>query len=117
MDMKTNWDGRLSFLISPALVNYEHERISSQTYGNEEFKQSVKNYVPEGYTFKGFPLHTVEIDYDKIFGLILSSDVGKDVLYTRGDNATFALRCKIFPYPQGINSIWIMIAVKYRPIR
>ncbi len=115
--MKTNWDGRLSFLISPALVNYEYERISNQTYGNEEFKQSVKNYVPEGYTFKGFPLHTVDTDYDKIFGSILSSDMGKDVLYTRGDNSSFALRCKIFPYPQGINSIWLMIAVKYRPIK
>jgi hypothetical protein len=57
------------------LVNYELERIANQTYGNDEFKQSVKNYVPEGYTFKGYPLHTVEIDYDKMFGGLLSSDV------------------------------------------
>ena len=41
MDMKTAWDGKLSYLISPALVNYEFERISNLTYGNEEFKQSV----------------------------------------------------------------------------
>jgi centrosomal protein CEP76 len=75
LELKTNWDGKLSYLISPALVNYELERIANQTYGNEEFKQSVKNYVPEGYTFKGFPLHTVEIDFDKMFGGILSSDV------------------------------------------
>jgi hypothetical protein len=65
----------LAYLISPALVNYELERIANQTYGNDEFKQSVKNYVPEGYTFKGFPLLSVEIDYDKMFGGLLSSDV------------------------------------------
>jgi hypothetical protein len=65
----------LAYLISPALVNYELERIANQTYGNDEFKQSVKNYVPEGYTFKGFPLHTVEIDFDKMMGGLLTSDV------------------------------------------
>lgn len=73
--MRTSWDNKLSHLISPALVNYELERIANQTYGNEEFKQSVKNYVQEGYTFKAFPLHTIENDYDKMFGSVLSSDV------------------------------------------
>lgn len=115
--MKVSWDSKLSFLIQPSLVNYEFERVTNLTYGNEEFKQSVKNYVPEGYTFKGFPLHTIETDSDKILSSILSSDVGKDILYTRGDNSSFAIRCKVYTYPQNINSIWIMIAVKYRPIK
>jgi centrosomal protein CEP76 len=117
LDIKTSWDNKLSYLICPSLVNYEFERISNQTYGNEEFKQSVKNYVPEGYTFKGFPLHTVENDIEKIFASILNNEIGKDILYTRGDNSAFAIRCKIFPYPQGLNSIWVMIACKYRPIK
>ncbi len=77
----------------------------------------MKNYVPEGYTFKGYPLHTIDPDCDKIFGSILSSEIGKDILYTRGDNTSFAVRCKIYQYPQGINSIWIMTAVKFRPIK
>jgi centrosomal protein CEP76 len=115
--MKTAWDLKLSHLISPALVNYEFERISNLTYGNEEFKQSVKNYVPEGYVFKGFPLHVLDGDPYKIFGSILSSEIGKDILYSRGDQVNFAIRCKVYPYPQNVNSIWIMIAVKYRPIK
>ncbi len=115
--MKTAWDGKLSHLISPALVNYEFERVSNLTYGNEEFKQSVKNYVPEGFTFKGFPLHITDTDADKIFGSILSSEIGKDILYTRGDQVTFAVRCKIYPYPQNVLSIWLMIATKFRQIK
>lgn len=115
--MKTAWDGKLSHLISPALVNYEFERISNLTYGNEEFKQSVKNYVPEGFTFKGFPLHTTDLDPDKIFGSILSNEIGKDILYSRGDQVSFAVRCKIYPYPQNVYSIWLMIATKYRQIK
>ena len=73
--MKTSWDGKLAYLISPALANYEFERVSNFTYGNDEFKQSVKNYVPEGYTFKGFPLQTTEEDCDKIYSSILSNEV------------------------------------------
>lgn len=115
--MKTSWDSKLSHLIAPALVNYEFERVSNLTYGNEEFKQSVKNYVPEGFIFKGFPLHTTESDVDKIFGSIISSEVGKDILYSRGDQMTFAIRCKVVQYPQNVNSIWVMIASKYRPIK
>jgi hypothetical protein len=65
----------LSYLLSPALANYEFERVSNFTYGNEEFKQSVKNYVPEGYTFKGFPFQTTDIDSDKNYSSILSNEV------------------------------------------
>lgn len=117
LDMKTSWDGKLSHLISPALVNYEFERISNMTYGNEEFKQSVKNYVPEGYTFKGYPVQTTDLDSDKIFATMLSNEIGKDILYSRGDQVTFAVRCKIYPYPQNFYSVWMMIAVKFRPIK
>ncbi len=117
MDYKTAWDGKLSYLISPALVNYEFERISNLTYGNEEFKQSVKNYVPEGFTFKGVPVQLNDCDCDKIFGNFINNEVGKDILHTTGDQITYAVRCKVFPYPQNVYSIWIMLAVKYRPIR
>lgn len=115
--MKTNWDGKLSYLISPALVNYELERIANQTYGNEEFKQSVKNYVSEGYIFKGNPVHSIDKDPDAIFASIVSSEIGKDILHTRGDNSSFAIRCKIYAYPQNVLSIWVMLAAKFRPIK
>jgi centrosomal protein CEP76 len=115
--MKTTWDGKLSYLISPALVNYELERIANQTYGNEEFKQSVKNYVSEGYIFKGNPVHSIDKDPDGLFASIVSSEIGKDILHTRGDNSSFAIRCKIYAYPQNVISVWVMIAVKFRPIK
>lgn len=75
LELKTAWDGKLSYMISPALANYELERISNFTYGNEEFKQSVKNYVPEGYTFKGFPFQSNDMDTDKIYSNILANEV------------------------------------------
>ena len=115
--MKSVFDEKLSHLITPALVNYEMERISNITYGNEEFKASVKNYVPEGYTFKAYPFQVNELDTEKIFAMIMTSEIGKDILNTRGDNVTFAVRCKVYPYPQNIYSVWMMIATKYRVIK
>ena len=117
LELKTNFDEKLSDLLHPALVNYEMERVSNVTYGNEEFKASVKNYVPEGFTFKAFPFQINELDTEKIFSMVLSSEIGNDILNTRGDMVTFAVRCKVYSYPQNIFSVWMMIATKYRVIK
>ena len=75
MELSTSFDAKLSHIITPTLMNYELVQISNLSYGNEEFQQSVKNYIPEGFTFKGFPLHTAFMDSQKIFDLIVSNEV------------------------------------------
>ena len=35
--LSTNWDNHLSYLLSTALINYEHERVGGITFANEEF--------------------------------------------------------------------------------
>ena len=117
LDLGTQIDNKLGYLLSPALCNYELERISSSTYGNEEFKQSIKNYVPEGFTFKAFPCHHTNFDVNTFWSLCLTSEIGKDILYTKGDSIKFAVRCKIYQYPQDIFSCWVMFGVKYRAIK
>ena len=91
-NQKTVFDNKLSFLIQPCLVNYEMERISNLTYGNDEFKQSIKNYVEEGFTFKAYPFCINELDVEKIFNMILSNEVGKDILNCRGDTQKSVFR-------------------------
>lgn len=117
LNLSTQFDSKLGYLLVPALSNYESERISGITYGNEEFKQSIKNYVEDSYTFKAFPCHDINTDSISFFSLCLNSDIGKDIIYTKGDNIRFAVRCKIIQYPQDILSCWVMIAVKYRQIK
>jgi len=114
LGLKTIWDSRLSYITAPALYNYELERISNLTYGNQEFKQSIKNYVSEGYTFKGYPFHSIDEDDETIFKTLLSSSVGRDILESKGEGMSFALRCKVFEYPLEVNSIWMMLSVKLR---
>ena len=111
------FDNKMSHILAPALTNYELEKLARVTYGSDEFKQAVKHYVPEGFTFKAFPSQGATFDADSVFGLIVSNDVGKDILFTKGDDVRFAVRTKIFQYPCGICSVWTMIAVRYRVIK
>lgn len=35
--LSTSWDNHMSYLLSTALLNYEHERIGGSNFGAEEF--------------------------------------------------------------------------------
>jgi centrosomal protein CEP76 len=54
--LSTNWDSQLGYLLSTALANYEYERVGGGSFAAEEFQHGIKNYVPEGHTFKAFPI-------------------------------------------------------------
>jgi centrosomal protein CEP76 len=115
-DLLTHWDDELSYLLSPALVNYELDRIGGVTYGNEEFQQSIKRYVPEGHTFKAFPSQFLGLKANEIMNGFCKNSVGIDVLQTRGDTVRFAIRIKVVPYPEEISAVWAMLAVRYRSV-
>lgn len=57
MELTTVWDDHLSYLLSSALSAYELERCTGVSCGNEEFQDAVRRAVPDGHTFKGFPIH------------------------------------------------------------
>ena len=115
-DLITHWDDDLAYLLSPALVNYELDRIGGVTYGNEEFQQSIKRYVPEGHTFKAFPTQVLGLKANEIMGIISKNSVAIDIMQTRGDTVRFAFRIKVVAYPEEINAVWVMLAVRYRSV-
>jgi hypothetical protein len=43
-------------MLLPALANYELERTTGSTFGQEEFQNSIKMYIPDNHTFKAFPI-------------------------------------------------------------
>ena len=65
-NMNTQWDSQLSYLLSTALSNYEYERIGGGSFAALEFQQGIKNYVPEGHTFKAFPIQFTHFDSDRM---------------------------------------------------
>ena len=115
-DLLTHWDDDLAYLLSPALANYELDRIGGVTFGNEEFQQSIKRYVPEGHTFKAFPTQFSHLNSNEMMGAMARASIAVDILQTRGDTVRFALRIKVIAYPEEICAVWIMLAVRYRSV-
>lgn len=35
--LSTSWDNHMSYLLSSALINYEHERLGGSNFGTDEF--------------------------------------------------------------------------------
>lgn len=52
----TKFDEQMEYILDSALSSYELERLTGQTFGNEEFSEAIKNIVPDGHTFKAFPI-------------------------------------------------------------
>ena len=111
--LNSRFDDKLSYILTPAVSNYETERTLGVTYGQEEFQYAVKNHIPENHTFKAFPIqfnHRRSID---IFNVLKNAPVCEDILKTRGDHVNFGIKVKIFPYPENYHSVWVVAAVRY----
>ncbi|RMC15599.1 hypothetical protein DUI87_07801 [Hirundo rustica rustica] len=71
LGFSTVWDDQLSYLLSPALAAYELERTTGVSAGNEEFQDAIRRAVPDGHTFKGFPIHFVHRNARRAFATCL----------------------------------------------
>lgn len=107
-------DPKLSSMLSLALANYEHERVTEATFGEKDFQQSVKAYIPEKHTFKAFPIQLFDRNPEKVLNILKSSKVANEILLTRGDSVFLALKSKLVTYPDNFFVLWLSVAVRYR---
>nr|XP_014426171.1 centrosomal protein of 76 kDa isoform X2 [Pelodiscus sinensis] len=116
LGLTTVWDDQLSYLLSPALAAYELERTTSVSAGNEEFQDAIRRAVPDGHTFKGFPIHFVYRNARRAFATCLRSSFCEEIICCRGDQVRLAVRVRVFTYPESACAVWIMFACKYRSV-
>ena len=114
LGLNTFWDDNLSYILSPALSSYETERLTGISIGNEEFDQAIKLNIPDGHSFKAFPIQFVHRNARKVFASMLKTAVGEEIIMCRGDQVKIALRVRIFPYPESTIVTWVMIACRYK---
>lgn len=100
--LKTSYDKQLEYMLSPALANYEYERLASLTFAGDEFKSSVKTYVPEGHSFKAFPIQFNHFDVNKMVLSLLKNKIAYEIITARGDAIRHALRVKLVVYPENV---------------
>ncbi|XP_023580586.1 centrosomal protein of 76 kDa [Trichechus manatus latirostris] len=116
LGLTTIWEDQLSYLLSPALASYEFERTTSISAGNEEFQDAIRRAVPDGHTFKGFPIHFVYRNARRAFATCLRSPFCEEIICCRGDQVRLAVRVRVFTYPESACAVWIMFACKYRSV-
>jgi len=114
--LATHWDDHLGYVLSPALASYELERVSGLSVGNEEFDQAVKLSIPEGHSFKAFPIQFLHRNARKVFAACMKASVAEEILTCRGDQVKLALRVKVIAYPENSVATWVMLACRYKMI-
>eukprot|EP01137_Pigoraptor_chileana_P005113 Opistho-2@47775 len=112
----TAYDDDLAHLLTPALASYELERATGVRVGNEDFESVIRRAVPEGQTFKGFPIQFSHRSTRRMFAACLKSAVCGEIVDCRGDAVRHAVRVRAFAYPEDALAVWVMVAVKYRAI-
>lgn len=112
----TTWDDHLSYLLTPALAAYESERVWGLTAGNEEFQQAIRRAVPDGHTFKGYPVQFVHRNARKAFSACLKSPVCEEIVNCRGDHVRLGVRVCVYTYPEQASAVWMMFACKYKSV-
>ncbi|XP_054637858.1 centrosomal protein of 76 kDa isoform X1 [Dunckerocampus dactyliophorus] len=116
LSFTTVWDDNLCYLLSSALSAYEMERCNGLSCGNEEFQDAVRRAVPDGHTFKGFPIHFLHRNARRAFATCLKSPFCEEIVCCRGDHVRLAVRVRIFIYPENVCAVWFMFACKYRSV-
>ena len=89
-------------MLSIPLHNYELERLGAETFCTGEFQSSVKNYVPEGHTFKAFPIQFNHFDINKMVLALFKNRIAYEIITAMGDQVNHAVRVKIVSYPENI---------------
>lgn len=112
--VQTFFDANLSYIMTQALVNYEQQKIFGSQPDFSFFQDSVKGTVGPGMTFKAVPINIANEDETIVMNMILSHNTGTQILNIVGEDVRFGIRVKVFGYPEGVRSVWIMLASVHR---
>uniref|UniRef100_A0A8C4PY17 Centrosomal protein of 76 kDa n=1 Tax=Eptatretus burgeri TaxID=7764 RepID=A0A8C4PY17_EPTBU len=116
LSLSTVWDDQLCYLLSPALAAYELERATGLVPGKAEFEDAVRRIVPDGHTFKAFPIHFNHRQAHRVLETALSYPVCNEVVACRGDEVHIAVRVRVFAYPEHTCAVWVMFACTYSSV-
>eukprot|EP00760_Papus_ankaliazontas_P002034 PhM_4_TR10801/c0_g3_i1/m.52595/K16457/CEP76; centrosomal protein CEP76 len=111
------FDSDGSYLLAQALVSYEAARCTGAEMPSlhaDLFQSAIRQCIPEGHTFKAYPLSTTHTSSSRILHALTSNPTGKEIIECTGDDVRFMVRVKCTTYPDEVVSVWAMIAVRYR---
>jgi centrosomal protein CEP76 len=107
-----SWDESLPTLLGQSLWSMEYGKVSGQSISHfsDDFQMGVKRSIPDGHTFKGFPMAFNHTHPQRMMQTMSKSKQCREILVTRGDVVRMAIRVKIFVYCERVICCWVMIA-------
>lgn len=115
--LSTVFDEKLELLLQPALLAYEMDRSLGISIGNDDFQNSIKRFVHKGYSFRAYPTCFSHANIPSIAATIRQAAACKQVLYVHSSSPAastkLGVRVKIFPYPESVMALWIMVAAVF----
>ena len=109
----TRFNDELACVLASALQSYEIGKLTGASISSESFQAGIKNLVPDGHTFKAFPVQVNHKNPVSIFSLISTNPVGEEILNTIGDQINFSVRAKIVQYPEDVAAVWVIVGVHF----
>ncbi|KAJ3070219.1 Centrosomal protein of 76 kDa [Podochytrium sp. JEL0797] len=129
-DLLTVWDDDLAHLLTQCLSGCEVGKLYPKRVGgggaaggmagvdfgvsSVDFQEGVKRGIPEGHTFKGFPIQFNTLNPQKIFSTFSQTKTCQNLMLTRGDKVRFGVRVKVVGYAEKCVACWVMVAVRYK---
>ncbi|EKG06246.1 hypothetical protein TCSYLVIO_002649 [Trypanosoma cruzi] len=109
----TRFNENLAYVLRQALSAYESHRRNGAPEDLSFFENCVKGVIGEGKTFKGVPVNVTHLNSRKILATFEGSASGKEILELTADSLTLAVQVKIYSFPEGVLSVWVMLAAAY----
>jgi len=119
LGLPVSWDHEGSYTLTQSLVAYETARLHNDNVpvvAQDLFQSAIRQRIPDGHTFKGYPVASTHTSFSRVMNQFVSSPTGRDIIETVGDDVHFMLRCKAYVFPEDVVSIWAMVAVRYRTV-
>lgn len=70
------------------------------------WEEEIKKMIPQDYQIVVVPLRFTYTDYMRIKAVVIENLEG---IYSKGKKLVFGIACKIFNYPNKINSVRVLI--------
>ena len=115
----TNIDPNFSFYLTEIITKEENRQktqLLDETKKTVTFvSDTLKSYVPKGFTFKALPMEFRHQDAAKILDAILKFGLGKEIIELDDvKGLKYGLRCKLYSYPEGRFALWVVLACMYQ---
>ena len=107
------FDEELSFLFSEVLEGFEDAAMKGKKVDEKLVKEVLEGHVKDGTQFHCLPVQFQEFHPQRIFETFQKSATGDSILSCKSDKASYAVRAKVVPYPEGFKVVWVIIAVHY----